>query len=244
MADLVALLWKREGYCQGGVSSTPGAGGRASPGSRSHISGREGPALPPCSLKLASPPRPPGCACRLLLPDASWDHIPPCPLPHSRLPPAHFSPLYSLAAPRGDQRSSVSPARPREVRGRPRTPPAAPPASEPGQEPRSKPQAERREAGPKGTAARDTPPQFLCTPGSRRARGRDRHPPPGRAAPADILSRAARTPVRGHGIARGGGALRESGGERAHGPVTPCGSRGKGQTPPALPGARRAPQSP
>lgn len=126
MADLVALLWKREGYCQGGVSSTPGAGGRASPGSRSRISGREGPALPPRSLKLASPPRPPGFACRLLLPDASLDHVPPCPLPHSRLPPAHFSPLYSLVVPRGDQGSSISPPWRREVRGEPVHPPCLP----------------------------------------------------------------------------------------------------------------------
>lgn len=221
-------MWKREGYCQGGVSSTPGAGGRGSPGSRSHISGRERPALPPCSLKLASPPRPPGSACRLLLPDASLDHVPACPLPHSRLPPAPFSPLYSLVSPRGDQGSSVSPPWRSEVRGRPHTSPASPPAlpaaaKEPGLGPggdiktrgSGKGRQDRRAA-----AARDSPSQALCAPGSRRARGRDHHPPPGRAVPAEILSRADRTPVQGHGIARGGGALREPQGKQTA-PFTP-----------------------
>lgn len=150
-------MWKREGYCQGGVSSTPGAGGRGSPGSRSHISGRERPALPPCSLKLASLPRPPGSACRLLIPDASLDHVPPCPLPHSRLPPAPFSPLYSRVAPRGDQGSSRSPPGGARCGGgrAPRPLPACAPSrgqgALPGAGGRDQSQGEREgEAGPKG----------------------------------------------------------------------------------------------
>lgn len=219
-------MWKREGYCQGGVSSTPGAGGRGPPGSRSHISGRERPALPPCSLKLASLPRPPGSACRLLIPDASLDHVPPCPLPHSRLPPAPFSPLYSRVAPRGDQGSSRSPPRRSEVRGRPRTPPAPRLRSQPrprspawSRGARSKPGGAGRGGRTEGPPRLGTPlpkPSAPCALGGRGAGTAILLP----AEPFLRRSLAGRPGRRCGDIARGRGALPEPQGEQTA-PVTP-----------------------
>lgn len=105
-------------------------------------------------------------------------------------------------------------------------------AKEPGQEPGAAVKAKGRGKGrqdPRAAKVKDTPPQVLCAPDSRRARGGDRHPPPGRAVPAEIL-RAARTRHRPR-WGNPAGAPRGADGPRYPVPLRAwgCGgSRGKG----------------
>lgn len=243
-------MWKREGYCQGGVSSTPGAGSLASPCSRSHISGREGPALPPCSLKLASPPAllaPLAGSCSLM---QAWITSPLVPLPRfpTRMCLPRTAPLYSPVLLPAGIRAAASPhSRGKSCGGgrAPRPPPDRGEGARARAGSRDQSRGEREgEAGPKGrriSGHLSPSPLHLGL-----SAGEGQGPPSlsGQSRSCGDPWQGGPMPARGHGIARGGGALRELQGEHTA-PVPSrarsCdGSRGKG----ALRGERRAPQSP